>query len=242
MEAIELEIEPRASAGKGAARAVRRNGRIPAILYGSHRAPVAISVGGKEFTGKMATGEGSRMIQLKTSDASLDAPLVLVKEIQRHPVSGEVTHIDFCAVDIKKKHRIAVPVHLVGKAKGVEEGGILQLVRRDVEVSCLPMSIPEFVEVDVSGLAIHDAIHASEIPLPPGVQGEFEKDFTMVTVLAPTVEQVETPEEGEEGEAGEEGAEGAAEEPQEGEEAVAKEGQEDKKGNKKEDKKGDKKK
>jgi large subunit ribosomal protein L25 len=108
--------------------------------------------------------------------------------MQRHPVTGVVLHADFYEVDLTERLVVSVPLHFVGKAAGVVAGGILQPILREIEVECLPTEIPEFAEVDVSGLGIHDAIHLAELKLPEGVQVVGEATQTLVTVLPPTVE------------------------------------------------------
>jgi large subunit ribosomal protein L25 len=128
--------------------------------------------------------------------------MVLIREMQRHPVSGRVLHADFYEVDLTERLVVSVPLHFTGKAAGVVAGGILQPVLREVEVECLPTEIPEFLEIDVSGLNIHDAVHVSELKLPEGIIAVGEPTQTIVTVLPPTVESKP-------GEATEAGAEGA---------------------------------
>jgi len=179
-------------------------------LFGPKRDPLPLTVDAKEFGRKIGKLEGSHLVQLEVSPGESGAPMVLVKEIQRHPVSGAVLHADFCEVDLERKIRVDVPLKLTGKAKGVELGGILQLVRRELEVACLPTNIPAFIEVDVTDLDIHDAVHVNELTLPPGVEVEFETDFTVATVLAPTVEKVAAAEGEEEAAEGEAEGEGEA--------------------------------
>ncbi len=194
METIEIGVELRQSAGKGAARAVRRAGKVPAILYGPKCESCCIAVDAKEFETKIGTLAGAHLIRLQSEVEGIGGRLVLVKETQRDPVTHDVLHADLYEVDVGKKIRLRVPLHFVGKAAGVELGGILQPVRRDVEVMCLPTEIPEFIEIDVSALAIHEAIHISELKAPPGVEIPFDADVALVTVLPPVVEEVKVAE------------------------------------------------
>jgi large subunit ribosomal protein L25 len=120
--------------------------------------------------------------------------MVLIRETQHHPVSGAVLHADLYEVDMTANIRVPVPLHFVGKAEGVVLGGILQPVRREIEVECLPTDIPEYVEVDVTALNIHDALHVSDVSLPAGVVALYDSDFAVVTVLPPTVEAAPTAE------------------------------------------------
>ena len=194
METLELQAEPRSSAGKSAARQMRRTGKVPAIFYGKKRRATAIAVDAKEFLQKVSAIEGSHLIRLLSSAEEVANKIALIKETQYHPVTGAVLHADFYEVDMAAKLRLRVPLHFVGKAAGVALGGILQPVQRDVEVECLPGDIPEFIDVDVSALNIHDAVHISELPAPTGVRICYDTDVTLVTVLPPTVEEVKVEE------------------------------------------------
>ncbi len=190
MEAIELRIEPRETTGKGAARAIRRTGKVPAVLYGATRAATLLAVDGKEFETKIGSIEGTHLIRLDASVGDLGGRLVLVKEVQRHPVTRAVLHTDLYEVDVTSKLKLRVPLHFVGRAEGVERGGILQPIRREIEVLCLPTEIPDFIEIDVVHLGIHDAVHISDVKPPAGVEIPFDTDEALVTVLPPVVEEV----------------------------------------------------
>jgi large subunit ribosomal protein L25 len=190
METIEINIEPRETRGKGAARRLRREGRLPATLYGCKRSALPVVLNAKEFDTRVAVLEGSHLIRLLSANADINGRMALVKEVQRDPVSRSLLHTDLYEVDMEAKLRIPIPLHFIGRAEGVELGGILQPVRREVEVICLPAGIPEFIEVDVSALGFHDAIHVSELKVPDGVEISYDSDFTVVTVLPPIVEEV----------------------------------------------------
>jgi large subunit ribosomal protein L25 len=215
METIELGVEPRSDAGKGAARAMRRTGKVPAILYGAKRTTTLVCVDAKEFEFKVGRLEGAHLIRLKAGSDDLGGRLVLVKELQRDPVSRQLLHADLYEVDVTAKLRLRVALHFVGRAAGVELGGILQPIRRDIEVLCLPTEIPDFIEVDVTQLGIHDAVHLSDLKPPPGVEISFDTDDALVTVLPPVVEEVKVaePAEGEAAAAAAVPAEGAAAKP-----------------------------
>ena len=194
METVELEAELRTNSGKGAAGRMRRGGKFPAVFYGPKQPATKISVDSKEFLQKVSALEGSHLIRFRSALDTLADKVALVKDAQYHPVTGAVLHADFYEVDMAAKLRVRVPLHFSGKAAGVALGGILQPVRRDVEVECLPSEIPEFIDVDVSALNIHDAIHVSELQAPAGVAVRYDNDFTLVTVLPPTVEEVKVEE------------------------------------------------
>lgn len=188
MQALELNVEMRAARGKESARRLRSAGKLPAVFYGPKRESTAVAIDAKEFRLKVESLEGSHLIRLVSPAPELNERIALVKATQLHPVSGAVLHADLYEVDMQSKLVVPVPLHFVGKAEGVVAGGILQPVRREIEVECLPTDIPEYIEVDVTPLGIHEAIHVSQIPMPAGVNAVYETDFAVVTVLAPTVE------------------------------------------------------
>jgi len=129
----------------------------------------------------------------------------MVKELQTHPVSGNFIHIDFYEIDMKRQINVMVPIITNGQSVGVENGGMLNIVRREIELLCLPGDIPEAIEIDITDLDIGDSIHIEDIPLGENVEVSADFNFTVVTVLSPTVEEEEVVEEEEaELEAGEE--------------------------------------
>jgi large subunit ribosomal protein L25 len=223
LEQIYLEAQVRKTTGNGPARVLRRDGRIPAILYGPKTDPIMLSIDNKEFeqiTKKSSIG--SVLLKLEIKNGQTGARSAMVKELQTHPVTGQFLHVDFYEVELTRKINAMVPVTITGKSQGVEDGGILQIVRRELEVFCLPTAIPEAIEVDISELEIGGSIHVNEIVLPGDVELPEDVDFTVITVLAPKVEVEEVVEE-EELVEGEEVAEEGAPEAAEGEEAPAEE-------------------
>lgn len=214
MEQVKLDAQVRKTTGNGPARALRREGRIPAILYGPKAESVLLSIDSKEFEQILKNSTiGSVLLKLQIKNGQTGSRSAMVKELQTHPVTGQFLHIDFYEVDLTQKINAMVPVTVTGKAKGVEDGGILQIVRRELEVYCLPTAIPEAVEVDISELEIGASIHVDEIKLPSDVELPEDVDYTIITVLAPKIEEevVEEEELAEGEEAAEEGAEVAAE-------------------------------
>ncbi|MEX0804282.1 MAG: 50S ribosomal protein L25 [Candidatus Binatia bacterium] len=189
METLEIQVNTRQPGTKHQARRLRREGKIPAILYGPKVQPVPLELNKKEFFTRVAGLEGSHLVRLKSASTTLADKVALVKAMQYHPISGEVIHADFYEVDLTAKIQVAVPLHFVGKAAGVVRGGILQPIVREIQVECLPLDIPEFFNVEVSALDIGDSIHIEELPMPEGVTAVFESDFALVTVATPTVEE-----------------------------------------------------
>ena len=214
MEQIDLKAQVRKTTGKGLARALRREGRIPAVLYGPKTDSMMLSIDFKEFEQIVKKANvGSVLLNLQIQNGETLTRPAMIKELQTNPVSGAFLHIDFYEIDMQRKINVSVPVVTRGKSAGVEEGGLLQIVRREIELFCLPTAIPESIEVDISELTIGDSIHIREITLPGDVELPEDIDFTIITVLAPKVEEeVVEEEELEEGEeaAEEEGAEGEA--------------------------------
>jgi large subunit ribosomal protein L25 len=126
---------------------------------------------------------------MKSTSSTLQDKVALIKEIQRHPVTGEILHMDFYEVNLEQKLTLKVPLHFVGKSEGVVKGGILQPVVREVEVECLPSDIPPSLDVDVTPLDIGNTLHVSTLTMPEGVVAIYDTDFTLVTVVAPSVEE-----------------------------------------------------
>ena len=189
METVEIQIEPRDSGSKGKVKELRRQGKLPGVFYGPKAQTVPLELDRKEFLSRVADLEGSRLIRIKSASPLLADRVALVKEMQFHPVTGEVVHADFYEVDLSAKIRVKVPLHFVGKAEGVVRGGILQPVVREVEVECLPMDIPEYFNVEVSALDIGHSLHITDLPMREGVVAVYETNFTLVTVVPPTVEE-----------------------------------------------------
>ena len=206
MEQIDLKVQIRKTLGNGPARVLRREGKVPAVLYGPKIEPVLLSIDIKDFELILKESSvGSVLLNLQIQNGKTFTRPAMIKELQTHPVTGAFLHIDFYEIDMQRKITVSVPVVTKGKSAGVEEGGLLQIVRREIELFCLPTAIPKSIEVDITDLTIGDSIHVLEIPLPGDVELPEDVDFTVITVLAPKIE--EEPVEEEELEEGEEAAE-----------------------------------
>jgi large subunit ribosomal protein L25 len=202
-----LQATLRNTTGNGPARQLRRSGKTPGILYGRETAPVSLAVDTHDFEQIINKYNINQvLIKLDVTDGSFPQSSVMIKELQVHPLTRDPLHVDFYVIDMKRKITVSIPVVTTGKAAGVEEGGILQVVRRELDVNCLPGMIPEHIQIDISHLQIGDAVHIGEIELEGDVEFLDDESLTVVTVLSPQVE--EEPEEEElEGVEGEEGAE-----------------------------------
>jgi large subunit ribosomal protein L25 len=192
METVELLCDVRPTKPKGARHQIRREGRVPGVLYGPKTTPMAVSVNALDLRNRVAHASSQRIMRLKSAASELDGKHVLVKDIQRSPVSREILHADLYEVDLNRAIRVQVSLHFVGKAAGVADGGILAPLVREIEVECLPLEIPEFFDVDVTPLGIHDVIHVSEMKFAGNVKPIFDTDYAIVSILPPTVEAAPT--------------------------------------------------
>ena len=219
MERLKLQATVRKSVGDGPARGLRRIGQIPAVLYGRRTEPVLLTVNVKDFEQILKKGNiGQVILNLVIQNGKKVSKSAMIKELQTHPVSGSFIHVDFYEIDMKRRIKVMVPVVTKGQSKGVELGGMLNIVRRELEFLCLPGDIPEAIEIDITDLDIGDSIHLDDIPLGESVEKAADANFTVVTVLSPVVEEVEEEEEEEELEGAEAEAEGEAAESAEPEE------------------------
>ena len=189
METLEIKVDPRDKKNKRDAKRLLRNGKIPAILYGPKTTAIALALDKREFSSRVADLEGSHLVRLKSQSAALADKVALVKEMQFHPISGDVIHTDLYEVDLTAKITVHVPLHFVGRAEGVVRGGILQPIVREIEVECLPLDIPAYFDVDVSRLDIGDSVHIEALTMPEGVTAVAESNLALVAVVPPTVEE-----------------------------------------------------
>lgn len=200
MDTLEISAEPRSRLGKGGARKLRRAGRVPAVIYGPGRDTTHVTVSTVEFERKVASLEGAHLIRIR-GDAAVGEAVVLLRELQEHPVSGEVLHADFLEVDLTKPIQVTVSLHFSGRAVGIVAGGVLQPILREIEVECLPTQIPDYIDVDVTPLEIHGSLHVQDLSLPSGVTAVSDGTLTVVTVAAPVAEAPAAAEEPAAGEA-----------------------------------------
>ena len=189
METLEIRAAAREKKRKRDAKRLLRNGRIPGILYGPKTSSMPLELDKREFSTRVAGSEGSHLVRLKSESTALADKVALVKDMQYHPISGDVIHADLYEVDLTAKITVNVPLHFVGKAAGVVRGGILQPIVREIEVECLPLDIPAYFDVDVSALDIGDSVHVEELTMPADVTAVYDSNFPLVAVVPPTVEE-----------------------------------------------------
>lgn len=185
---ITLEAQPRDRVGKGAARATRRAGLVPGVIYGDKKDPVAISLDPKPLTRAFLKGGfSSHLVDLKLEGAT---HRTLPRDVQLDPVTDEILHVDFVRVGAGMRTHVHVAIAVINqdKSPGLKRGGVLNFVRHDVELVCAADSIPEKLLVDVTGYDIGDSIHISAVKLPEGTTTAItDRDFTVVTIAPPTV-------------------------------------------------------
>lgn len=192
IERMELEVSLRDGRGKSVTRKLRAAGKTPAVVYGSGIEPTAIEVESQALS-KVLRGGVNALVDLKGPKVVEGKP-VLVKDIQRDPLSRRVVHCDLYAVNLQARLDVEIPLHFIGIPRGVAlDGGVLEPVLRTLEVSCMPLAIPESFDVDVSDLGIGDAIHVRDLVLPVDVICKTDRDMTITHVVAPRLEEVAAP-------------------------------------------------
>jgi large subunit ribosomal protein L25 len=201
MELIELSVAKRESTGKGAARKLRADNVIPGIIYGAKIEPVKVSIDVNTFD-KVIREHGTTGLFFDLKVEGETGRMVMLKEIQMDPFGLRYLHIDFHEIDMDATVSIVVPVEVEGISAGVKEGGMVQIIRRDLEVICKPKDTPESIKLDISELEIGDSIHVADIDLGAEIEIPFDTNFTVVTIVPP--------ESGSDDEEGEEVSEAAA--------------------------------
>lgn len=186
-EALTLPAETRERAGKGASRALRREGRVPAVVYGGNEDPVSIHVEEKELVRQMGTGHFfNSVVEITLGGKKLRT---LPKDVAQHPVTDRPLHVDFLRLSKDAKVHVNVPVVFVNEdaSPGLKRGGVLNVVRHDLELVCDADKIAEEIQIDVTGLDVGDSIHISHIKLPAGSESAItDRDFTVATIVAPS--------------------------------------------------------
>ncbi len=189
-----VTAEPRSSRGKNEARRLRVSGRIPAVVYGAFKDPVAVSVSPKDITKIIHSKTGHNSI-FDVDIQGVERTPVIVADEAYDPIKGTLLHIDLRRIDLTRKLRVAVPVHVSGEAKGVkQQGGVLDVVTRTIEIECIPDDIPNHFDVDVTELMIGSSIRVSELPVKEGVRVLTAGDAVIAHVVGIKEEASATPE------------------------------------------------
>src|SRR5687768_8570864 len=186
-EQLTLPAETRNRAGKGASRALRRDGRVPAVIYGNKQEPLSVHVEEKLLTKMLSSGHFMNSVVMVEVDGK--ANRTLPKAIDFHPVSSRPIHVDFLRIGEHSKVHVNVPVRFDNEeaSPGIKRGGVLNVVRHDLELVCDAAEIPEEIHIDLTGLDIGDSIHISNVQLPKGAEsGITDRDFTIATLVAPS--------------------------------------------------------
>lgn len=194
MEKVALTAQIREKSGKGIARGLRREKKVPAVLY-SHGKSLPIAMVNKDVTKVLKTegGEHALINLTLVGGPGAGEKMALIKDYQVDPLTGGLLHLDLMEVAMDERVRVTVAIHLVGNSVGVKEGGILQSVLRQLEVECLPAQIPDFLEVDIAGLKVNESLHVRDIKAVEGVRILSDEDATVVTIQPPiTAEKLES--------------------------------------------------
>ena len=189
METVELRAEPRSMTGKKGAKACRNQGLLPGVLYGRGEKTTPLSVDPKQLDKVLHTHAGSNAIIKLTIGEKGKPANVVVKDLQVDNIKGTMKHVDFYSISLDRKIRSSIPFKIVGESNGVKEGGILDRILRELEIECLPMDIPDGIEVDVTELDIGDNLTVSQISVPANVTIVTDPEQTILAVAAPRVEE-----------------------------------------------------
>ncbi len=184
---LTLSAEPRERAGKGASRALRREARVPAVIYGDNQEPASIHVEEKALIKLLMTGHFlNSVVELEVGGKKLRT---LPKDVAFHPVTDRPLHVDFMRLNKDSTVHVEVPVHFINEdaSPGLKRGGVLNIVRHEIELICEPDKIPDEIAVDVTGFDVGESIHISSVTLPAGAKSAItDRDFTIATIVAPS--------------------------------------------------------
>ncbi|MGM0413859.1 MAG: 50S ribosomal protein L25 [Bacillota bacterium] len=194
MERFQLEAEAREKTGKGVARKIRREGKIPGVVYGRERSPQPLIVDPLKLKGKL---DANAIVDLtiKSNDGEGSTETVMIKDYQKHVIKNELLHVDFHHISMDETITVTIPIETVGKAFGVQEGGVLQQLMREVEIECLPTDIPDKFELDITELDVGDSLQVSDLDVGDKIELVSSLDDVIVTVVTPSEEITEEVEE-----------------------------------------------
>lgn len=195
MQQILLNVKVRDSVGRGASGRLRRQGSVPAIVYGRKENPLILEVVERDFKGIAGVTAGQNAIISLNPEGIEGEILALVKDVQYHPVTNRLLHIDFYRISLRDKVKVSVPVEVTGESVGVKRGGILEHILWEVEVECLPTRVPKRIEVDIASLKIGDTVHVRDLKTEEGISILSGEEKTVLSIVPPTVIKEEVVEE-----------------------------------------------
>ncbi len=185
MELLEITANMRTSTGNSPSRALRREGNIPAVLYGPGSESVLLSISSLDLEHALKKASSNQIIfNMAVQNTQAGTRTAMIKELQIHPMSRKFLHVDFYEISKDRKITVNVPVVVKGRAKGIEDGGMLQIIEREIEVLCLPFDVPESIQVDISDLGIGDSIHVKDLKVAENVEIPADINYTILTILS----------------------------------------------------------
>ncbi len=185
MDRLAVEAQARKETGKGAARRIRRDGKTPAVVYGRNRDPQPLIVDPVELQG-MLDSNAIVELTIKDGEDEVATETVMIKDYQKHVIKEMLMHVDFHQISMDEKIAVTIPVKLVGKAYGVQEGGVLQQLMREIEIECLPGDIPEMVKLDISELDVGDSLSVGDLDIGEEIDLVSSPDDVIVTIVTPS--------------------------------------------------------
>ncbi len=191
MAQAELNVTLREKTGKGVARQLRAAGQVPAVVYGKGMEPTPIALEPKALETAISTDAGWNTLLTLKGAAGMEGKVVVLKDLKLHPLRRDMVCADFHAIDLQKKIPFMVPVHVIGTSEGQKMGGTLQVIRKELEVICLPTAIPQSIDINVEELTIGDVVHVEEVTVPEGVEIPYDVNFTVITVKGHKEEEEE---------------------------------------------------
>ncbi|MDQ6809946.1 MAG: 50S ribosomal protein L25 [Verrucomicrobiota bacterium] len=187
---VRLAAERRTALGRSAVRKLKALGAVPAVIYGAKVKPEALQISKRDISALLSHASGENILVELEIAGEAQNRLALMQEVQHAPLGGDVLHVDFHAVSMDETIEADVPIEPTGIANGVKNfGGLLEQNLRSLGIECLPRDLPDVITVDVSALNIGDSIHVRDLPLPEGVTTRIQADLTVISVMAPTVEE-----------------------------------------------------
>jgi large subunit ribosomal protein L25 len=190
MERVQIPVEPRTETGTWGAKRLRKQGLVPAVMYGKGIEPAVLQVDARTLAESLRHGHVGVLVDLAfREDGGERTETVMLREVQRNPITGQLLNVDFHRISLTEEITTAVPILLVGEPESAKRGGILEQILWEVNVSCLPTNIPDHFEVDVSRIEIGDTLHASALAVPEGVTLQVEPEEVLVVMAAARVEE-----------------------------------------------------